>query len=96
MVRAANTGISTIIDARGRLVPTSAEHPEGEGTHRTSTAGQTFATRTAAVVIGELPPRTRSATPFARIGHLLPWVLVLGGLWVLLRGLLGGPRAARA
>ncbi|NRA57258.1 MAG: apolipoprotein N-acyltransferase [Phycisphaerales bacterium] len=96
MVRAANTGISTIIDARGGVVPVAVEHPEGEGTHRTSTGGQTFATRTAAVVIGDVPPRTRSATPFARVGHLFPWLLVLGGLWVLLHGLVTGPRAPRA
>ena len=96
MVRAANTGISTVIDARGAVVPVEIDFPDGEGTHRVSTAGQTFATRTAAVVIGEIPPRTTSATPFARIGFLLPWLLAFGGMWVLGYGVEAGPRAARA
>ena len=89
VVRAANTGISTIIDARGRLAPTTPTYPDGPGPHSMAIAGKTFATRTPAVIVGQVPPATRSATPFARFGHALPWLVFVLGLGALARGIAG-------
>ena len=96
VIRAANTGISTIIDARGRIASTATEHPGGQGPHAVSTAGQTFATRTPAIISGEVPPRTVGPTPYARLGGLAPWLLGLGGLLVLIRAVVLRPRPASA
>lgn len=92
LVRAANTGISTIIDARGRIAETQTTHPQGPGAHAVSTAGKTFPTRTPQVVVGDVPGRTERATPFSGLGFLTPWVLFLAGVFVLLRGLASGRR----
>ncbi|MEQ8316882.1 MAG: apolipoprotein N-acyltransferase [Phycisphaerales bacterium] len=92
IVRAANTGISTIIDARGGIAPTEATMPEGPGNHAVSTAGTTFATRTPQVVMGEVPGRTVRSTPYSAVGFLTPWLLFAAGLLVLLRGLASGRR----
>lgn len=94
IVRAANTGISTIIDAHGRLAPTQTTQPEGPGDHAIGTAGQRFATRTPQVVVGDVPGRTTKATPFSRLGHLTPWLVFFAGLVVLVRGLGSGRRPA--
>lgn len=92
IVRAANTGISTIIDSRGKIASNEATMPEGPGSHSISTAGKTFATRTPQVVFGEVPGRTTRATPFSSIGFLTPWLLFLAGLLVLARGMASGRR----
>jgi len=94
IVRAANTGISTIVDARGGMAPTSVEHPDGPGQHGVSTAGQTFATRTSAIVLGDVPGRTVSATPYARFGFLTPWFLGIGGVGLLIRSMVRSSRPA--
>ncbi|MFI4882455.1 MAG: apolipoprotein N-acyltransferase [Phycisphaerales bacterium JB064] len=94
VIRAANTGISTIIDARGRIASANATYPEGEGQHRIATAGHIFNTRTPAVIVGAVPPATRSATLYARFGHLIPWLVFIVGLGVIARGAAGGRRAA--
>lgn len=86
LIRAANTGISTIIDARGHIAPFTATYPQGQGPHAVSTAGRTFPTRSAAVLVGDVPPATRSATPFARGGHFTPWLVFVVGLGVIARG----------
>ncbi|MEQ8846056.1 MAG: apolipoprotein N-acyltransferase [Phycisphaerales bacterium] len=96
MVRAANTGISTIIDATGAIAPTTAQWPEGQGPHAVHTAGQAFPTRTPGVVYGEIPPSTTRRTPFATFGFLTPWLLFPAGLFVVIRGLAGGPRPSGA
>ena len=89
IIRAANTGISTVIDARGRIAQATSVYPDGPGEHQVTTAGHAFATRTSAVITGPIPPATRSATPFARVGHLTPWLVVLLGFAAFIRGLLG-------
>lgn len=94
IVRAANTGISTIIDSQGRIATTQTTHPEGPGDHAVTTAGQEFATRTPQVVVGDVPGRTTKATPFSRLGHLTPWLVFFAGLVVLVRGLGSGRRPA--
>lgn len=94
IVRAANTGISTIIDAHGRLAPTQTTHPEGPGDHAIGTAGQRFTTRTPQVVVGDVPGRTTKATPFSRLGHLIPWLVFFAALVVLVRGWGSGRRPA--
>lgn len=92
IVRAANTGISTIIDARGGIASTETTMPEGPGDHAVSTAGTKFATRTPQVVLGEVPGRTVRSTPFSVVGFLAPWLLFVAGLLALLRGLASGRR----
>lgn len=94
IVRAANTGISTIIDARGRIWPTEVAMPEGPGEHAITTSGQRFATRTPQVLTGEVPARTTTRTPYARLGFVTPWLIFLAGLLVLVRGLGSGRRPA--
>jgi apolipoprotein N-acyltransferase len=93
IVRAANTGISTIIDAQGRLAATEATQPQGPGEHAVTTAGQRIATRTPQVVVGLVPGRTTSATPYSRAGFVMPWLLLIAGLVVLVRGLGSGRRS---
>jgi apolipoprotein N-acyltransferase len=94
IVRAANTGISAIIDARGNIADAQTTHPNGSGPHRVSTADRTFNTRTAQVVVGQVPGRTARTTPFAAIGFLFPWLAFAAGVVVLARGLATGRRAA--
>lgn len=94
IVRAANTGISTIVDAQGRIAPTEATMPEGPGEHAIATAGRRFATRTPQVLVGEVPARTTSATPYSRLGFVIPWLIFPAGLVVLARGLGSGRRPA--
>lgn len=94
IVRAANTGISTIIDAQGKIATTEITHTQGPADHAVRTAGQSFATREAQVVVGEVPGRTAKATPFSRLGHLSPWLVFFAGLIVLVRGLGSGRRPA--
>ncbi len=92
IVRAANTGISAIIDARGGIADAQFDYPGGPGRHSVATAGQTFATRTPQIVIGQVPGRTVRATPFSGLGFLTPWLLFLLGVVVLVRGLGSGRR----
>ncbi len=94
IVRAANTGISTIIDAQGRIAPTDATMPEGPGEHAIATGGTRFATRTPQVLVGEVPGRTTKATLYSRLGFVTPWLIFLAGLVVLVRGLGSGRRPA--
>ena len=56
VLRATPTGISAVIDARGRVV-------------------KELPWRTAGVIDAVLPPAARSATPFARLGNLIPLLL---------------------
>lgn len=93
VIRAANTGISTIIDARGQILPTTATYPQGQGPHGVTTAGHAFPTRSAAVIVGQVPPAARSATPFARAGHFIPWLVFGVGLGIIARGAAGRPPA---
>lgn len=74
VVRAANTGVSAIIDPRGRVVASGTDAAPG-------------ASLVDGVLSGELPaPRT--PTVYARVGNVAGWVcLVWAGLLVLLAGL---------
>lgn len=85
IVRAANTGISAFIDARGRVEAVEHLWPEGSGAR----AGGSIA-RAELVVVGRVPGATASATPWSRVGFLAPWALGLVGMGVVARGVLLG------
>jgi apolipoprotein N-acyltransferase len=68
LVRAANTGISAAVDARGRVFARTDASP---GSPDPTDDGRLL------VVDAELPP-PGAPTPFARIGNLVGWASVLG------------------
>ncbi|MEO1008527.1 MAG: apolipoprotein N-acyltransferase [Planctomycetota bacterium] len=86
IVRAANTGISAILDARGRPIGATAWLPEAGPDHEIETAGYAFATRTPAIVAGAIPGRTVRPTPYAAAGWATPYVLLAAGGVLLVRG----------
>lgn len=90
IVRAANTGMSAIIDARGRIVPTDAQTLSDPGGKTYRTGKATLQTRRAQVVFGQLPGATASPTYWSRLGFMTPWLLGLVGLGVVTRGVLFG------
>ncbi len=92
MVRAANTGVSAHIDARGRVVRAGVDGPEGAG--RGARVDGLLATR---VSVGEGVGRTI----FARVGGVFGWIalggaaaLAAGSLWVSFRSRRAGTAAA--
>lgn len=90
IVRAANTGISAFIDARGRIHPAEYEPSTSANGNAYRTGGVVFAPRSAQVVLGEVPGVTRTPTPWSRAGYLIPWALGLIGLIVVTLGILAG------
>lgn len=80
MARAANTGISCLIDARGRVI--------GRGVD----AGEC---RTDGLLVGELP-LPGGATPYSRIGNAFAWAVFLVGFAGILGRSPASRRAARA
>ncbi len=83
MVRAANTGVSALIDARGRVVQAGVDGPEGAG--RGARVDGLLATR---VSVGEGAGRTI----FATVGGVFGWItlggaaaLAAGSLWASFR-----------
>ncbi len=78
MVRAANTGVSCVIDAHGRVVRDRLD--DGSAADR------------AEGTLTEDVPLASGVTPYARIGDLAGWAGLLGAGVVLLAGLGGGRR----
>jgi len=99
IVRAANTGLSAIIDARGKLVSALPEQDaDGQADGQTDgqtdggrvrTGGAELPTRVAGVVAGQVPGRTVRPTPYTLGGHATPWVLLAGGVGAIALGLRG-------
>lgn len=78
VVRAANTGVSAVIDPYGRVLETGVERGDPAGDSRVD-----------GVLFGEVP-LPAGATVYARLGDLAGWLGLIGaGIWVIAAGVLG-------